>query len=199
MQQHDRQPNTQQIASRRKLRRSRAIDTKPYRGPARCREIWLHDANWSSPAGVEASIEFGCSHCFRVLLRQRKLLADGVPVELGSRAFDLLLALVEADSGIVTKEELMSRVWPRIVVSEENLKVQICALRKALGADRDIIHTEFGRGYRFVGVLRSNASAEAGQQAAEAKLRSNRALVQQHCWRTFPVRVLGCRGALSPP
>jgi DNA-binding winged helix-turn-helix (wHTH) protein len=188
MQQHDRQPNIQQIASHRKLRRSRAIDAEPYHGPAHYREISLHDANWSSPDGAEASVEFGCFRCFRVLLRQRQLLADGVPVELGSRAFDLLLALVEADSGLVTKEELMSRVWPRIVVSEENLKVQICALRKALGADRDIIRTEFGRGYRFAGVLRSNASVEAGQQPAGAKLRSDRALVQQHCWRTFRVR-----------
>jgi DNA-binding winged helix-turn-helix (wHTH) protein len=46
------------------------------------------------------------------LALRRQLLADGVPVELGTRAFDLLLALLEADGSLVTKEELMSCVWP---------------------------------------------------------------------------------------
>jgi DNA-binding winged helix-turn-helix (wHTH) protein len=84
-----------------------------------------------------------------VLLRRRWLLADGVAVELGARAFDLLLVLLEADGALVTKEELLNRVWPGIVASKENLKVQISALRKALGADRNLIRTEFGRGYRL--------------------------------------------------
>jgi DNA-binding winged helix-turn-helix (wHTH) protein len=105
---------------------------------------------------VRDSVEFGR---FRVLLRRRRLLADGVPVELGTRAFDLLLVLLEAGGALVTKEELLNQVWPSVVVSEENLKVQISALRKALGADRDLIRTEFGRGYRFIGMLRSNATA----------------------------------------
>ena len=71
--------------------------------------------NWSSPAGAE-TLEFGR---FRVLLRQRQLVADGVPIELGTRAFDLLLALLEADGSLVTKDELLSRVWPGIVVAGE--------------------------------------------------------------------------------
>jgi DNA-binding winged helix-turn-helix (wHTH) protein len=83
------------------------------------------------------------------------LVADGVPIELGTRAFDLLLVLLEADGSLVTKEELMSRVWPGIVVAEENLKVQIAALRKALDEGRDFIRTEFGRGYRFTAAVRS--------------------------------------------
>jgi DNA-binding winged helix-turn-helix (wHTH) protein len=97
---------------------------------------------------------------FRVLLRRRQLLADGVPVELGTRAFDLLLVLLEADGSLVTKEWLLSRVWPGVVVSEENLKFQAHALRKALRTDRDLILTEFGRGYRFTGVLRTNIVLE---------------------------------------
>jgi DNA-binding winged helix-turn-helix (wHTH) protein len=88
----------------------------------------LRGANRSNPAIRDAALEFGR---FRVLLRQRQLLADGVPVELGTRAFDLLLALLEADGLLLTKEELVSRVWPDVVVSEENLKVQVSALRKA--------------------------------------------------------------------
>ena len=90
-----------------------------------------HHAIWRSSVSTEAAIEFGR---FRVLLRRRQLFAAGVPVELGTRAFDLLLVLLEADGALVTKEELLNRVWPGIVVSEENLKVQISALRKTLGA-----------------------------------------------------------------
>jgi DNA-binding winged helix-turn-helix (wHTH) protein len=114
-----------------------------------------HATCWSS-VRAEAAIEFGR---FRVLLRRRRLLAEGVAIELGARAFDLLLVLIEADGALVTKRELLNRVWPSVIVSEENLKVQIACLRKALGADRDLINTEFGRGYRFIGILRSNATA----------------------------------------
>ena len=99
-------------------------------------------------------LEFGR---FRLLLRRRQLIADGVPIEVGSRALDLLLALIEADGSLVTKSELLRRVWPGIVVAEDNLKVQIAALRKALGKDRDFISTEFGRGYRFTAAVRAVA------------------------------------------
>src|SRR5690349_2594218 len=70
----------------------------------------------SGPSRVDAIIPFGR---FRVLLRQRQLIADGVPIELGTRAFDLLLALLEADGSLVTKGELLGRVWPGIVVAVE--------------------------------------------------------------------------------
>ena len=82
--------------------------------------------NASHRATAGEALEFSR---FRVLLRRRQLLADGVSVDLGTRAFDLLLVLLDADGSLVTKEELMSRVWPRIVVSEENLKHQVSVLR----------------------------------------------------------------------
>ena len=125
--------------------------------PSRHRRPLRQGGSASHRAKTDEALEFSR---FRVLLRQRQLLADGVPVELGTRAFDLLLALLEVDGSLVTKEQLMSRVWPGIVVSEGNLKLQVSVLRKALGADRDVIHTEFGRGYRFIGVLASNAATE---------------------------------------
>src|SRR5947207_12761428 len=100
----------------------------------------LNSADRPSKAAAEETLEFGR---FRVLLRRRQLLADGVPIELGTRAFDLLLALLEADGSLVTEEELMSRVWPGIVVSEENIKLQVSVMRKALGPVRDVFHTEF--------------------------------------------------------
>jgi len=121
--------------------------------------------------GGDTAFEFGRS---RVLLRQRQLFVDGVPVELGTRAFDLLLILLEADGALVTKEELLDRVWPSVIVSEENLKVHVSVLRKALGADRDFIRTDFGRGYRFTGVLHS-----LPQLPIRAKLRPGRALFPQ--------------------
>jgi DNA-binding winged helix-turn-helix (wHTH) protein len=106
----------------------------------------------TAPAAADAMLEFGR---FRVLLRRRQLLADGVPVELGTRAFDLLMILIEADGRLVTKDELLDRVWPTTVVDMSNLKVQIAALRKALGDDGASIQTDFGRGYRFTAVVRS--------------------------------------------
>ena len=129
-----------------------------------------HGVSWSGRAtAVGADLEFGG---FRVLLRRRQLLADGVPVELGTRAFDLLVVLLEADGALVTKEELISRVWPSVVVSAENLKFQVSALRKALDADRDLIRTEFGRGYRFIGVLRVNDATAAPDCLGRERLRS---------------------------
>ena len=139
----------------------------------------LPGANRSSPAIRDAALEFGR---FRVLLGQRQLLADGVPVELGTRAFDLLLALLEADGLLLTKEELVNRVWPDVVVSEENLKVQVSALRKALGVDRDVIRTEFGRGYRFTGVLCTDRARDGCRRPTRAKQRSTPTLSSVASW-----------------
>src|SRR5215831_670531 len=135
------------------------------------------------PSACEAdtTLEFGR---FRLLLRQRQLLADGVPIELGTRAFELLLALLEADGSLITKDELMSRVWPGIVVAEENLKVQIFALRKALGEDRDFIRTEIGRGYRFTAPVRSTGAWSGSRRPTRRRHRSSRRLIPQWIsWR----------------
>src|SRR5271165_789649 len=145
------------------------MNIRPKPSPRR-RNPLPNGVSWSGRAtAASADLEFGR---FRVLLRRRQLLADGVSVELGTRAFDLLLALLEADGSLVTKEELISRVWPSVVVSAENLKFQVSALRKALGADRDLIQTEFGRGYRFIGVLRVNDATAAPDCLGRERLRS---------------------------
>ncbi|EQD61388.1 protein containing Signal transduction response regulator, partial [mine drainage metagenome] len=96
-------------------------------------------------------LEFGR---FRLLIRQRELRVDEAPVALGSRAFDVLLVLIEAGGELVSKEELLARAWPGIVVEESNIQVQISALRKALGEDRNLILTVPLRGYRFTGQVR---------------------------------------------
>ena len=159
------------------------MTTTIYAGPALYRESPPpHGANRSSPA-ADAMLEFSR---FRVLLRRRQLVADGVPIELGTRAFDLLLALLEAGGSLVTKEELMSRVWPGIVVAEENLKVQISALRKALGEHRDFIRTEFGRGYRFTAAVRSTLASGACQRPTRGRYGPSQRLVPQWISRRPP-------------
>ena len=79
--------------------------------------------------------------------RERHVLVEGNPVSLGARAFDLLLALVERSDRVVSKNELLDLVWPGLVVEENNLQVQVSALRKVLGPSA--IATIPGRGYRF--------------------------------------------------
>lgn len=162
------------------------METNAYPKPVHSRaHPAAYGANRSSPRTTEAVLEFGR---FRVLSRQRQLLADGVPVELGTRAFDLLLVLLEADGSLVSKEQLLSGVWQGIVVSEENLKVQVAALRKALGADRDLIRTEFGRGYRFTGVLRANSAPDASERTAWPRLRPGRTFLPRTGWRSLRCR-----------
>lgn len=81
----------------------------------------------------------------------RELRVEGQAAALGSRAFDVLLALVERRERLVTKDELLELAWPGVVVEENNLQVQISALRKLLGPRA--IATIAGRGYRFALVL----------------------------------------------
>jgi predicted ATPase/DNA-binding winged helix-turn-helix (wHTH) protein len=78
---------------------------------------------------------------------QRLLLCGGVPARIGSRAFDVLLALVERRDRVVTKDELIELAWPGRVVEQNNLQVQVMTLRKLLG--HHAIATVPGRGYRF--------------------------------------------------
>lgn len=95
----------------------------------------------------------------------RRLLADGDQVPLGARAFDVLIALVERRERVVTKDELLELVWPGLVVEENNLSVQISALRKALGPHA--IATIPGRGYRFTATVEAD-SAPAPSEPSDA-------------------------------
>lgn len=140
----------------------------------------LHTFDGVNRATAQATLEFGR---FRVLLRQRLLVADGVPIELGTRAFELLLALLEADGALVTKVQLLARVWPGIVVAEDNLKVQVFALRRALGEDRNLIRTEFGRGYRFTAAVRSTVPLAISHRYFQPQCRSNRRVFPQETTR----------------
>ncbi|MBT1514070.1 winged helix-turn-helix domain-containing protein [Bradyrhizobium sp. SRL28] len=94
---------------------------------------------------------------FRLLAEQRMLLEGDKPVRLGSRAFDILAALIERAGEVVGKEELMARAWPQTFVEEANLKIQVSALRRALGDGQGgnrFVVTVIGRGYNFVAPVR---------------------------------------------
>src|SRR5215472_14540991 len=113
---------------------------------------------------------------FRLLPHRRELLADGEPVKLGGRAFDVLMTLIEARAGVVSKDTLMARVWPGRVVEENNLQSHIAALRAALGPDRGLIRTVSGRGYQFIGEIRALSEGGGERDSVGPKLREPAAL-----------------------
>lgn len=97
----------------------------------------------------------------------RQVLCDGVVLPLGARAFDVLLALASRAGQVVTKAELLDTVWAGLVVEENNLTVQISALRRALGPGR--IVTVPGRGYQWTGAA-PQAEGEAPRPAVAPAL-----------------------------
>jgi predicted ATPase/DNA-binding winged helix-turn-helix (wHTH) protein len=84
-------------------------------------------------------------------LTRRELRTHGIPVPLGGRAFDIVEVLARSAGELVTKDEIMRRVWSGAVVEESALQVHISAIRKAFGSDRGMLKTAFGRGYRLLG------------------------------------------------
>src|SRR6266571_5818092 len=132
----------------------------------------------TSVASSERSISFAP---FRLLPAQRLLLEGDNPVPVGSRALDILTALVERPGELVGKEELIARVWRGTFVEEGNLKFQVGALRRALGdgrGGRRYIATSAGQGYRFVAPV-SVAQAPAAAALPAAPTRQNHNLPQQ--------------------
>jgi predicted ATPase/DNA-binding winged helix-turn-helix (wHTH) protein len=114
----------------------------------------------AAPSG-ELAILFGP---FRLVAAQRLLLEGDKPMRLGSRAFDILIALVERAGEVVGKDELIARVWPATYVEEANLKIQVSALRRALGdgqGDNRYVATVVGRGYNFVAPIRKEEPLRA--------------------------------------
>ncbi|HEX2887436.1 winged helix-turn-helix domain-containing protein [Vineibacter terrae] len=106
---------------------------------------------------------------WRLLPRTRTLEVGGDRIVIGSRAVEILLALIEAGGSIVDRDALIARAWPGRTVEETNLTVQISGLRKAFGAEgAEIIVTETGRGYRFGGSLKP-ATAKARSLVAETQ------------------------------
>ena len=120
----------------------------------------IHTA--AAPAAEPTSFAFG-----RYILhpRHRRLLAGDRTVALGSRAFDILVMLVESSGKLVTKDAILDGVWPDVAVEENSLQVQVAALRRALGPERDCILTIPGRGYCFTAPVSTQPIAIAVEDA----------------------------------
>ncbi|MGE4079602.1 MAG: winged helix-turn-helix domain-containing protein, partial [Reyranella sp.] len=96
-------------------------------------------------------------------LGRRELRSRGTPVTLGGRAFEIIEVLAQAGGQLVTKDDLMERIWPGAIVGDNTLQVHISAVRKALGSDRGLLKTLHGRGYRLIGgwIARHGRATEA--------------------------------------
>ena len=106
---------------------------------------------------------------FQLIPAQRLLLDNGRPLRLGSRALDILIALLEAAGETVHHDQIMARAWPATVVDEALLRVHIAALRKTLGEGRvgnRFIANVPGRGYAFVAPVRRGEDRPLGQSPA---------------------------------
>ena len=100
---------------------------------------------------------------------ERALLVNGVRAKIGSRAFDVLLALAERQGRVVSKKELIDTAWPDLIVEENNLSVQISTLRKLLGLGA--IANIAGQGYQLVAAEASEATtADSPSLGAQQRL-----------------------------
>lgn len=104
-------------------------------------------------------------------LGRRELLVRGVAVPIGARAFEIVEILVRSANELVTKNDLMDRIWPGATVGENTLQVHISAIRKALGPDRAMLKTASGRGYRLVGNWAPRQQGSAAQPVASPPAR----------------------------
>lgn len=120
-----------------------------------------------SAAGTRDVVSFGP---FNLDAGRRLLTKDGVPIVLGARTLDTLIALISRSNQVISKRELMAEVWPDVIVEEGSLRFHIAALRKALGDGRGgarYITTLAGRGYCFVAPI-SRARDRSGERATAA-------------------------------
>ena len=131
---------------------------------------------------------------FVLVPARQSLLHGDVPVRIGSRAMDILTVLVEHAGELVSKSELIARVWPNTVVDESNLKVNIAALRRVLGDggpdDARYIATVTGRGYKLIAPVSPGASADIAAVPAPA-------LARRHNLPTGTTRVIGRADAID--
>ena len=134
--------------------------------------LFRKSINPAVPAARE--IAFGS---FRLRPAQFLLLEGDKPVHLGSRALEILVVLLERPGEVVSKQELMDRVWPNTFVEPANLTVHISALRRMLRDGRDdnrFIINVIGRGYSFVAPVEVRHEADQTRRSADAGSYSGR-------------------------
>ena len=129
-----------------------------------------------------------------VLIPERQLLLKGeAPVRIGSRALDILTALVERPGDLVSKSELLSRVWPDTFVEEGNLKVNMAALRRALGEGPGQRPVHRDGAWTGLPIRRARAASEF----AAAALASAPAATRSHDLPTWSARIFGRAEAIA--
>ncbi len=138
--------------------------------------------------------EFGT---FRLDAKARRLLRAGEPIAITSKVFDLLLMIVQSGGEVISKDDLIKRLWPDTIVEEHNLTQNISVLRKALGeapTDHRYIVTVPGAGYRFIADVReivereSSSTSEVATMNRKAAARSP--LLRQAASRAFLALVI---------
>jgi pimeloyl-ACP methyl ester carboxylesterase/DNA-binding winged helix-turn-helix (wHTH) protein len=133
--------------------------------------------------------------------QRRELLREGVRVQLSSRAMDILCELASAKGNVVSKNQLLERVWPGVAVEESNIHVHISALRKALSGGatgESFVVTSPGRGYRLIGLQTTSSDAE--QQSDELDI--DRSQINQeikYCRTSEGVRLAYAIAGSGPP
>src|SRR5438445_6812310 len=108
---------------------------------------------------------------FGLIASERLLTREGAPVELSARALDILIALLSDPHELISKNDLLARVWPDVTVEEGSLRFHMASLRKALGDGKDgarYIATLSGRGYCFVAPVSRTSSPRDDAPAAAA-------------------------------
>ena len=118
-------------------------------------------------------------------LGRRELRSRGTPVVLGHRAFEIVEVLARAGGELVTKDQLMERIWRGSIVGDGTLHVHISAVRKALGPDRGMLKTSHGRGYRLLG----SWTARQGEATETPPVPPPRPPSAEHPTTHFPVNV----------
>jgi DNA-binding winged helix-turn-helix (wHTH) protein len=113
---------------------------------------------------------------FRLSARARALTREGIPVDLGARTVDLLVALASRPNEVIGKRDLLALVWPDVIVTEGSLRFHIASLRKALGDGEEgtrYIITVSGRGYCFVAAISRLQGEDSGDSAFAPSVLSN--------------------------
>ncbi len=105
-----------------------------------------------------------------IVRESRQLLRDGKALRIGSRAYDLLQLLLDADGAVVPTAEILDKVWPSTIVEENNIQVHVCTLRRLLGEHRQLIQTVSGRGYRMARPAAETVPSFASAASAPAEL-----------------------------
>jgi hypothetical protein len=130
------------------------------------REVETGPLRLAKPSAAEKKIvPLREARKWEIDLSRRELRAHRAPVPIGSRAFDILEVLAVSIGELVSKDELMARVWPSVIVEENTLQVHMSALRKALGPDRGMVQADRKRARLSLGWRLDDQVGEDGGTA----------------------------------